>query len=98
MLRYLLHFLEGGIYTDTDTKMLKTPSHWGNGARLWRDGAGWMDDASLKRIEAGERAEMVLGTPSVVVGVEADVGGREDWHDWWPRPVRRFDLFAHHLA
>ena len=57
-----------------------------------------MDDASLKRIEAGERAEMVLGTPSVVVGVEADVGGREDWHDWWPRPVRRFDLFAHHLA
>jgi hypothetical protein len=28
-----------------------------------------------------------LDVASVVVGVESDVGGREDWHDWWPRPV-----------
>jgi len=46
-----------------------------------------MDDVSRSRIEAGEKVDDVLGRPSVVVGVEADVGDREDWYDWWPRPV-----------
>jgi hypothetical protein len=23
----------------------------------------------------------------VVVGIEADVGERDDWNEWWPRPV-----------
>lgn len=87
MLRYLLLFLEGGIYTDTDTTLLKSPGHWGQGARLWRDGAGWLESAQLDRLAAGESPDDVLGPPSVVVGVEADVGGREDWNDWWPRPV-----------
>ncbi|KAM0749756.1 hypothetical protein T439DRAFT_326636 [Meredithblackwellia eburnea MCA 4105] len=26
--------------------------------------------------------------PSFIVGVEADVGSREDWHQWWPRPLQ----------
>jgi alpha 1,6-mannosyltransferase len=87
MLRYLILLLNGGIYSDTDTTLLKPPSSWGRGAKLFRDGAGWVDEASLERIEAGEDVETVLGEPSVVVGIEADVGGREDWFDWWPRPV-----------
>jgi hypothetical protein len=23
----------------------------------------------------------------VIVGIEADVGERDDWNEWWPRPV-----------
>ena len=91
MLRYLLLVLEGGIYTDTDTVLLKSPSHWGQDAKLWRDGAGWLDGSSLERIQAGDSPNDVLGPPSVIVGVEADVGEREDWHDWWARPVSRVE-------
>ena len=93
MLRYLLLYLEGGIYTDTDTVLLKSPSHWGRTPNLWRNGAGWLDDDLLKRIEEGVPPENVLPLPSVIVGIEADVGGREDWHDWWPRPVSRLPCF-----
>lgn len=82
MLRYLLLLLKGGIYSDTDTRRLKGVDAWGRDAKLWRDGDGWMT--------AEERAEG-LQAPSVIVGVEADVGDREDWNDWWPRPVR-FDM------
>ena len=88
MYRYLILLLEGGIYSDTDTTLLKAPSNWGRGARAWRDGKGWLDQASLDRLEAGEKINAILGPPSVVVGIEADVGGREDWHDWWPRPLQ----------
>jgi alpha 1,6-mannosyltransferase len=86
-LRYLLLLLNGGIYSDTDTSLLKAPSHWGSGATLWRNGAGWLADEDKARIDAGEDFNKVIGKASVVVGVEADVGGREDWFDWWPRPV-----------
>ncbi|KAL8280405.1 hypothetical protein RQP46_007053 [Phenoliferia psychrophenolica] len=26
--------------------------------------------------------------PSLIVGIEADVGNRHDWHSWWPRPLQ----------
>jgi alpha 1,6-mannosyltransferase len=82
-----LLLLEGGIYTDTDTSLLKSPTHWGSHAKLFRDGAGWVHEVDLKRISGGEDMNKVLGEPSVVVGIEADVGDRDDWFDWWPRPV-----------
>ncbi|KAF8343767.1 uncharacterized protein EI90DRAFT_3027053 [Cantharellus anzutake] len=69
MLRYLLVLVEGGIYSDTDTRMLKTIDHWGQGS---------MDFQGTHS----------TGPPSVIVGIEADVGGREDWHNWWARPVQ----------
>ena len=25
--------------------------------------------------------------PSIIVGIEVDVGTRPDWHKWWPRPL-----------
>lgn len=56
------------------------------GAKLWADGKG-LSKAEKARIAAGEDWEEVLGSPSIIVGVEADVGEREDWHDWWARPV-----------
>lgn len=87
LLRYLLLLLRGGIYTDTDTYMLRHPSWWGEGAKLWRDGEGWLSAEERARLRDGENVYDVLGRPSVVVGIEADVGGREDWHDWYPRPV-----------
>ncbi|GAA5996878.1 glycosyltransferase family 32 protein [Rhodotorula paludigena] len=43
----------------------------------------WGDDVSWK----GERPEG-YAAPSLVVGVEADVGNRHDWHSWWPRPLQ----------
>lgn len=87
MLRYLLLALEGGIYSDTDTQVLKEPHRWGGGARLFRDGEGWMSDDQKMRILNGEDQDLVLGKPSLVVGIEADVGDRTDWAEWWPRPV-----------
>lgn len=30
----------------------------------------------------------MLGKPSIIVGVEADVGEREDWQDWWAKPLQ----------
>lgn len=89
MLRYLLLLVEGGIYSDVDTMLLRPPSLWGQGARLWKDGDGWLDNASRVKIMGGQDWEEVLGPPSLVVGIEADVGGREDWFDWWPRPVSK---------
>lgn len=86
-LRYLLLLLRGGIYSDTDTVLLKSPSHWGQNARLWNDGEGWLAEDQKKRLEEGAQINEVLGRPSVIVGLEADVGDREDWYDWWPRPV-----------
>jgi hypothetical protein len=85
-LRYLLLLVNGGIYTDTDTRLRKAPSRWGQGATLWADGKGLPKEAR-GRILAGEAWEEVLGPPTVVVGIEADVGEREDWNEWWPRPV-----------
>ncbi|WVQ95719.1 hypothetical protein IAU59_002818 [Kwoniella sp. CBS 9459] len=87
-LRYLLLLVEGGIYTDTDTQLVKSPSVWGTGPKLYKDGIGWLTDDQKKRIEEGEKVDDVLGKASVVVGVEADVGDREDWNDWWPRPIQ----------
>ena len=85
-LRYLMLLVEGGIYSDTDTRLLQPPSKWGQGATLWADGKG-LSKQEKARIAAGEDWEEVLGLPSIVVGVEADVGKREDWHNWWARPV-----------
>lgn len=87
MFRYLVLLLRGGIYSDTDTTLLRPPSMWGGNAQLWNDGEGWMAHHERERIAAGEKAVDVLGQPSVIVGIEADVGDRHDWHDWWPRPV-----------
>ncbi|WVR08436.1 hypothetical protein IAU60_005491 [Kwoniella sp. DSM 27419] len=87
-LRYLLVLLEGGIYTDTDTRLQRAPSEWGKSAKLFRDGADWLTDLDRWRMDNGEEPEEVLGPPSVVVGIEADVGERQDWFDWWPRPMQ----------
>ncbi|BGP37184.1 hypothetical protein JCM10450v2_001092 [Rhodotorula kratochvilovae] len=43
----------------------------------------WGEDASWK----GERPTS-YEPPSLVVGIEADIGNRQDWHDWWPRPLQ----------
>jgi len=85
-LRYLVLLVKGGIYSDTDTRLRKPPSKWGQGSTLWADGKGLKKEEKA-RIAAGEKWQDVLGPPSVVVGIEADVGERDDWNEWWPRPV-----------
>lgn len=101
-LRYLLLAMHGGIYTDTDTILLKPPSRWTQGAHLWKDGEGWLSPADMARIaavsdagesERGAVEREVLGPVGAVVGIEADVGDREDWADWWPRPVSLRSFF-----
>ncbi|ORX41208.1 hypothetical protein BD324DRAFT_613641 [Kockovaella imperatae] len=88
LLRYLLLLFEGGIYSDTDTSLLKEPSRWGSGATVWKYGEGWLDEKTKRRLAGGEDVNDVLGPPSVVVGIEADVGTRADWAKWWPRPIQ----------
>jgi alpha 1,6-mannosyltransferase len=62
MYRYLILLVEGGIYSDMDTTVLKPPKIWGNNADHFGDGP-------------------FDGDVSVCIGIEADVGNREDWHD-----------------
>jgi alpha 1,6-mannosyltransferase len=83
-LRYLLLAVSGGIYSDIDTKRLKPISEWSRHAELWKDGKGWLSADDRKRMDA----EGGLPPPSVIIGIEADVGDRSDWHDWWPRPLQ----------
>ena len=61
---------------------------------MWANGKGLKKDDRV-RIAAGEKWEDVLGPPSVVVGIEADVGERDDWNEWWPRPVSTFDKMVY---
>ncbi len=82
-LRYLLLAMSGGVYSDTDTKLLKPISRWSADYDLWRDGKGWLTPADQKRVETSG-----LPPPSVVVGIEADVGNRGDWNAFWARPAQ----------
>jgi len=66
-LRYVVLCFEGGIYSDTDTRLLKSFDHWGANP---------------------EERSASPGPASLIVGIEADVGDREDWHQWWPRPLQ----------
>ncbi|KAG8701479.1 membrane-bound alpha-1,6- mannosyltransferase Initiation-specific [Ceratobasidium sp. 395] len=68
LLRYLLVMVDGGIYSDMDTRRLKDISRWGQGADVM--------------------GGTTNGSHSVVIGIEADVGTRPDWHKWWPRPLQ----------
>ncbi|GAA5910921.1 hypothetical protein JCM6882_001932 [Rhodosporidiobolus microsporus] len=43
----------------------------------------WGEDVSWE----GKRPADYIA-PSLIVGIEADVGSRHDWHDWWPRPLQ----------
>jgi alpha 1,6-mannosyltransferase len=90
MLRYTLLYLIGGVYSDTDTSLLKPISDWGGEPDLYRQGRGWLfpedqaDEPTEVELDVLKRE---LNRASVIVGVESDVGERKDWHDWWPRPV-----------
>ncbi|KAG9033137.1 membrane-bound alpha-1,6- mannosyltransferase Initiation-specific [Tulasnella sp. JGI-2019a] len=86
MLRYLLLLVHGGVYTDIDTTCLRSITHWGKNAVLWKDGKDWLIPS--RRGETLESMRKNLGPPSVIIGVEADVGDRPDWHDWWARPLQ----------
>jgi len=46
------------------------------------------DTHLLKPIDHWGASAPGNGRPSIIVGVEADVGDRVDWHDWWPRPLQ----------
>ncbi|KAG8991542.1 membrane-bound alpha-1,6- mannosyltransferase Initiation-specific [Tulasnella sp. JGI-2019a] len=87
-LRYLLVFFHGGVYSDTDTICLRPIEEWGASADLWsdRDGNSWLP--SIREGESPEDRKAALGPPSVIIGVEVDVGDREDWYRWWPRPLQ----------
>lgn len=37
--------------------------------------------------ERDKEVERLIGRAKIIVGIEADVGDREDWARWWPRPV-----------
>lgn len=65
------------MYSDTDTVCLEPIENWGANATLWRDGNGWLNPSFDG--ESVEQMKDRLGQPSVIIGIEADVGDREDW-------------------
>lgn len=74
--RYLVIFLEGGYYSDTDTDCLKPVDVWGSA-----DAVTWdMGDEVTK--------ELAYAPPQVVVGIEVDVPDVTGWETFWPRPVQ----------
>lgn len=74
--RYLVIFLEGGYYSDTDTDCLKPIDVWGT-----VDAVTWdLGDQVSK--------ELAYAPPQVVVGVEVDVPDVTGWETFWPRPIQ----------
>ncbi|KAJ9104806.1 hypothetical protein QFC19_003947 [Naganishia cerealis] len=91
MLRYLVLLLDGGIFSDADTKRIKPISEWGSEERLWQKGTGWLQhtDGRLQEDEMTKGFERdELGPPSVIVGIAVDAGEYENWRDFAPRPVQ----------
>ncbi|KAG8887645.1 membrane-bound alpha-1,6- mannosyltransferase Initiation-specific [Tulasnella sp. 332] len=86
VLRYLLIFMYGGVYSDTDTICLKSIEKWGTSAELWKDGDGWLPLSS--KAHTSEDAKQALGPPSFIVGIEADFSHRADWQLSWSRPIQ----------
>ena len=87
MLRYLLLLFHGGVYSDTDTILLKPPHQWGQSPTLWNP-SSWLPESTLAQLQPGVSVDSILGPPSLIIGIEADVGGRPDWNDWWTRPIQ----------
>ncbi|KAG8852235.1 membrane-bound alpha-1,6- mannosyltransferase Initiation-specific [Tulasnella sp. 330] len=85
-LRYLLLLVHGGVYSDVDTACLKPISTWASKAVLWKDGKDWLIPPS--ETTTLESMKESLGPPSFVIGVEADIGSRPDWHMWYARPLQ----------
>lgn len=74
--RYLVIFLEGGYYSDTDTDCLKPVDAWGS-----VDAVTWdLGDEVTK--------ELAYSPPQVVVGIEVDVPDVTGWETFWPRPIQ----------
>lgn len=74
--RYLVIFLEGGYYSDTDTDCLKPVDVWGT-----VDAVTWdLGDEVTK--------ELAYSPPQVVVGIEVDVPDVTGWETFWPRPIQ----------
>ena len=90
--RYAMLATDGGVYcecrmvvtlneilmmprdpADLDTLCLKPISGWHR--------PPW------QRIPSNYEDPDLYPIPSLIVGIEQDVGTRSDWHDWWPRPL-----------
>lgn len=70
--RYLVTYLEGGYYSDTDTDCLKPVNEWGK-----TDAVVWdLGDKVTK--------EIAYGPPQVIVGIEVDVPDVTGWESFWP--------------
>lgn len=72
--RYLKIALVGGVYADMDTRCLQPVERW----------MEWQDQPAGTSLHW---AADVSSPPSMIVGIEADVGERGDWETWWPRQL-----------
>jgi alpha 1,6-mannosyltransferase len=73
MFRYLVLLVEGGIYSDTDTRLLKAFEKWGANAIVYTDPTRDGDAEDDDDYSYGEASGKAVGPPSLIVGVEADV-------------------------
>ncbi|TYJ57723.1 hypothetical protein B9479_001577 [Cryptococcus floricola] len=77
-LRYLLPLIEGGVYSDVDTRPIRPVEQWGttNPEILdlsESDGPNWRSQLSTH--------------PSVIVAIDVDVHAFVNWQNSWPRPL-----------
>ncbi|KAK7207301.1 nucleotide-diphospho-sugar transferase [Myxozyma melibiosi] len=85
--RYLILLARGGIYSDIDTRALKSTKKWfysAVGPVGTIDGKLAIDLSDEEKEELRTQLEADTG---LVVGIEADPD-RPDWHDWYARRVQ----------
>lgn len=84
--RYLVLAVEGGVYADTDVQCLQAVERWGDDVS-WKGERCVPGPRLLSTVHAANALHSFLlrpeeyAAPSLVVGVEADVGNRHDWHN-----------------
>ncbi|EGG12653.1 family 32 glycosyltransferase, partial [Melampsora larici-populina 98AG31] len=88
--RYLKLLIVGGVYSDMDTRCLKPIETW---MECHLSDHQEIENNFTKNETTVEKSLLdwtYKGTekPSVIVGIEADVGDRADWEEWWPRPIQ----------
>nr|ODN90573.1 hypothetical protein L203_01683 [Cryptococcus depauperatus CBS 7841] len=77
LLRYLLPLVQGGVYSDVDTRPIRPIEQWGHVNVEFLD---------ISSTDGETWASSLSAEPSVIVGIEVDIHVNLEWERYWPRP------------